>query len=70
MLGAWIGWQALPACILLASLVGTAYALIAIARGAQARQQACPFGPFLALAGWINLMWGGALRAAYWEAAL
>ena len=70
LLGAWLGWQALPACILLASLVGTAYALIAIARGAQARQQPFPFGPFLAVAGWINLMWGEALRAAYWQAAL
>lgn len=70
LLGAWLGWQALPACILLASLAGTAYALVAIARGAQSRQQAFPFGPFLALAGWVNLMWGEALRAAYWQAAL
>lgn len=70
LLGAWLGWQALPACILLASLVGTVYGVVSIARGAHARQQPFPFGPFLAVAGWINLMWGEALRAAYWQAAL
>ena len=69
LLGAWLGWQALPACILLASLVGTVYGVVSIARGAHARQQPFPFGPFLAVAGWINLMWGEALRAAYWQAA-
>jgi leader peptidase (prepilin peptidase)/N-methyltransferase len=70
LLGAWLGWQALPACILLASLVGTVYGLGAILRQGQNRQQPFPFGPFLAVAGWINLMWGEALRAAYWQAAL
>lgn len=70
LLGAWLGWQALPACILLASLVGTVYGLGAILRHGQSRQQPFPFGPFLAVAGWINLMWGEALRAAYWQAAL
>jgi leader peptidase (prepilin peptidase)/N-methyltransferase len=69
LLGAWLGWQALPACILLASLVGTVYGVVSIVRGAHARQQPFPFGPFLAVAGWINLMWGEALRAAYWHAA-
>jgi leader peptidase (prepilin peptidase)/N-methyltransferase len=69
LLGAWLGWQALPACILLASLVGTVYGVVSIVRGAHARQQPFPFGPFLAVAGWINLMWGEALRAAYWRAA-
>lgn len=70
LLGAWLGWQALPACILLASLVGTVYGLGAILHQGRNRQQPFPFGPFLAVAGWINLMWGEALRAAYWQAAL
>ena len=69
LLGAWLGWQALPACILLASLVGTVYGVVGIVRGAHGRQQPFPFGPFLAIAGWINLMWGEALRAAYWQVA-
>jgi leader peptidase (prepilin peptidase)/N-methyltransferase len=70
LLGAWLGWQALPACILIASLVGTVYAVGVILTGRGERQQPFPFGPFLAVAGWINLMWGEALRAAYWQAAL
>ena len=69
LLGAWLGWQALPACILLASLVGTVYGLTVIVLGGRGRQQPFPFGPFLAVAGWINLMWGEALRAAYWQVA-
>ena len=70
MLGAWLGWQALPACIVLASLVGTLYGLTTILLRGHGRQQPCPFGPFLAVAGWINLMWGETLRAAYWQVAL
>ncbi len=62
-------WQALPACILVASLVGTVYGLTAIVLQGRGRQQPFPFGPFLAVAGWINLMWGEALRAAYWRVA-
>ena len=69
LLGAWLGWQALPACILIASLVGTVYGLAAMVLRGQGRQQPFPFGPFLAVAGWINLMWGEALRAAYWRVA-
>lgn len=69
LLGAWLGWQALPACVLLASLVGTVYGLTAIVLRGQGRQQPFPFGPFLAVAGWINLMWGEALRAVYWQVA-
>ena len=69
LLGAWLGWQALPACILVASLVGTVYGLTAIVLQGRGRQQPFPFGPFLAAAGWINLMWGEALRAAYWRVA-
>ena len=69
LLGAWLGWQALPACILLASLVGTVYGLTAIVLRGRGRQQPFPFGPFLVVAGWINLMWGEALRAAYWRVA-
>jgi leader peptidase (prepilin peptidase)/N-methyltransferase len=65
LLGAWLGWQALPACILIASLVGTVYGVGVILTGRRSREQPFPFGPFLALAGWVNLMWGEALRAAY-----
>jgi leader peptidase (prepilin peptidase)/N-methyltransferase len=68
LLGAWLGWQALPACILLASLLGTIFGLASIALTGRDRQQPFPFGPFLAVAGWLNLMWGDALRGAYLQA--
>ncbi|MDD3650351.1 A24 family peptidase [Immundisolibacter sp.] len=68
LLGAWLGWQALPACILLASLLGSVYGLASIALAGRDRQQPFPFGPFLAVAGWLGLMWGEALRGAYLQA--
>lgn len=55
-LGAWLGWQALPAVVLIASLTGLLYAAIAILRRSIRRDQPIPFGPFLAAAGWVTLM--------------
>lgn len=68
LLGAWLGWQALPACLLIASVVGAIYGIGMIAIGKRGSQQPFPFGPFLALAGWINLMWGAQLQRAYLSA--
>ena len=55
-LGAWLGWQALPAVVLIASLVGLLYAVVAILRHSMRRDQPIPFGPFLAGAGWVTLV--------------
>ena len=55
-LGAWLGWQALPAVVLIASITGLLYAAIALVKGAIRRDQPIPFGPFLAAAGWVTLM--------------
>lgn len=65
MLGAWGGWQILPLTILLSSLVGAVLGLIILkARGA-ARGTPLPFGPYLAIAGWIALIWGDAITQGY-----
>ena len=56
-IGAWLGWQALPAVALLAAAAGLLYALAAILMGRQTRRQPIPFGPFLAAAGWAALVW-------------
>ena len=69
LLGAWLGWQALPACLLLASLVGTVYGLASILLRRRDAQNPFPFGPFLAIAGWINLMWGELVLGVYWRLA-
>lgn len=65
MLGAWLGWQALPAIILLSSLVGAAVGISLIVFARRDRRIPIPFGPYLAAAGWIYLIWGEQVNAAY-----
>ena len=55
-IGAWLGWQILPATILIASAVGLLYALLTTLTGKRERSQPIPFGPFLAVAGWVSLV--------------
>lgn len=57
-LGAWLGWQLLPFIILFASLFGSIVGIALILLKRINRNTSIPFGPFLALAGWIGLMWG------------
>ena len=57
-LGAWLGWQMLPLVILISSTFGAVFGLAAILLGGQGRNLQIPFGPFLAGAGWIALLWG------------
>jgi len=65
MLGAWLGWQRLPILILLAAVVGTLISLILMAAKRQERDTPIPFGPFLAAAGWITLLFGDAITNSY-----
>jgi leader peptidase (prepilin peptidase)/N-methyltransferase len=65
MLGAWLGWQYLGLIILLSSLAGTILGMILIALNKQDRAKPMPFGPYLALAGWIALLWGSPLNEWY-----
>ncbi|WP_051516643.1 A24 family peptidase [Herbaspirillum sp. RV1423] len=57
-LGAWLGWQALPLVLALASCLGAAVGLAAVALRRQSSDQAIPFGPYLALAGMLMLLYG------------
>ncbi|EEG10475.1 prepilin peptidase [Pseudogulbenkiania ferrooxidans] len=57
-LGAWLGWKMLPLVILLSSLVGAVFGIAMILMARLGRGQHLPFGPYLALAGWIALLWG------------
>ena len=50
-LGAWLGWHAAPAVILIAAVLGLAYASVRILRRTATRATPIPFGPFLAIAG-------------------
>ncbi len=64
-LGAWTGWQGLPVTILLSSFVGAVVGLAMIALRGHDRSVPIPFGPFLAAGGWVALLWGDVLTAAY-----
>ncbi|WP_144212246.1 prepilin peptidase [Shewanella donghaensis] len=56
--GAWLGWQFLPLIILLSSLVGAFVGITLIIFKRLAKGNPIPFGPYIALAGWIALIWG------------
>jgi len=64
LLGAWLGWQALPFIILMSSVIGTLVGVTLILLGRD-RNDAIPFGPYLAVAGWISLLWGDILLSRY-----
>jgi leader peptidase (prepilin peptidase)/N-methyltransferase len=65
LLGAWMGWQALPMIILLSSAVGAVLGGAMIAIQGRDRAQPIPFGPYLAIAGWVALLWGEQISSAY-----
>ncbi len=64
-LGAWLGWQMLPQIILVSSVVGAVTGIIMLLTGQAKRQQPIPFGPYLAAAGWIAMIWGYEINQAY-----
>ncbi len=66
-LGAWLGWTALPMIILLSALVGAAAGIAMILLLGRDRQLPIPFGPYLAGAGWLALVWGDSLTNAYFR---
>jgi leader peptidase (prepilin peptidase)/N-methyltransferase len=64
-LGAWLGWQQLPLVILLSAAVGAVLGSVLLVAGGKSRQTPIPFGPYLAAAGWIALLWGEPLTELY-----
>lgn len=64
-LGAWMGWQYLPMIILLSSLVGALLGIGAILLLGRDKAKPLPFGPYLAVAGFIAFIWGEPLLSQY-----
>jgi leader peptidase (prepilin peptidase)/N-methyltransferase len=62
-LGAWLGWQMLPTIILLSSVVGAIVGISLIVFAKRGRDKPIPFGPYLAAAGLIALLYGSAISA-------
>jgi len=56
--GAWLGWQLLPLLILMASAVGAIIGISLIIFKGHQRQQAIPFGPYIAISGWLTMLFG------------
>jgi leader peptidase (prepilin peptidase)/N-methyltransferase len=65
LLGAWGGWQILPMTLLMASLLGVFAGLILMRLRKSRVSTPMPFGPCLAIAGWIALLWGGQITDFY-----
>lgn len=66
-LGAWLGWQALPQIILLSSFVGAFVGIALMVLRKHDRSTPIPFGPYLATAGYISLLWGDAVTDTFFR---
>lgn len=68
-LGAWFGWQVLPQIVLLSAVVGAAVGIaLMLVRKAEWSSR-IPFGPYIAGAGWIALLWGEQINRTYLSVA-
>lgn len=63
--GALLGWQQLPLIILLSSLVGAVVGTLLLSLQGKDKNNAIPFGPYIAAAGFIAMLWGDAITSAY-----
>jgi leader peptidase (prepilin peptidase)/N-methyltransferase len=70
VLGAWMGWTIVPGAILLSSVVGAIVGVTLIVVRGHERQIPIPFGPYIAAAGWLCLIWGDAISAVYLDGML
>lgn len=64
-LGAWLGYSYLPQIILVSSIVGSIIGISMMLIGKTKQQQPIPFGPYLAIAGWIAMLWGDTINTTY-----
>lgn len=64
-LGAWLGWQSLPIVIIFASFAGAICGIIMLKIKHSKNDTPLPFGPYLATAGWICLLWGNDINQWY-----
>ena len=64
-LGAWLGWKMLPLVILLSAAAGAVIGVLLIVLRGRDRAAPMPFGPYLAAAGWLAMMYGDAVINGY-----
>jgi leader peptidase (prepilin peptidase)/N-methyltransferase len=68
-IGAWLGWQMLPLVLMLAAVVGSVVGIALIVARRHGRGVPIPFGPYLAGAAWIALLWGPQIVERYLDVA-
>lgn len=69
-LGAWLGWQQLPIIILLSSVIGLVFGIIQLRLQKRGIDKAFPFGPYLAIAGWLSMLYGQQIAGWYFHSVL
>jgi leader peptidase (prepilin peptidase) / N-methyltransferase len=69
LFGAWLGWQNLPLIILLSSFMGALIGISLIVFQGRDRARPLPFGPYLAAAGWVAMLWGDEIMRQYLQLA-
>lgn len=66
-LGAWLGWQSLLGIIMISAVLGSVIGIISLKLQDKENSTPIPFGPYLAGAGWIYLLWGDQITAWYFS---
>ena len=69
LLGAWLGWQMLPFIILCSSFVGAFLGILILMFQGKDKSTPIPFGPYLAISGWVAMLWGWPLTTLYLQFA-
>jgi len=65
LFGAWLGWEMLPFIVLASSVAGAIIGVSFIIFRSRDKNLPLPFGPYIAVAGWIALVWGDVILDNY-----
>lgn len=65
LLGAWLGWAYLPQIVLISTVVGSIVGICMMVFKKSSSDLAIPFGPYIALAGWLAMLWGNEINQTY-----
>ncbi|KAF3983484.1 MAG: prepilin peptidase [Methylococcales symbiont of Hymedesmia sp. n. MRB-2018] len=65
LFGAWLGWQYLPIIILLSSLLAAVIGIAMVVFANKDGNTSISFGPYIAVAGWLALVWGEQINGFY-----
>jgi leader peptidase (prepilin peptidase)/N-methyltransferase len=67
LMGAWLGWTYIPQIILISAVLGSIVGIALMVIKKVSGELAIPFGPYIALAGWLAMIWGDEINHAYFN---